>query len=209
VVKRPPTPFDPATMVLPAGELLYRVVTATRDATEFNPGEGAPTRFAFFGDPVVPVMYAADTEMAAVAETLLHNVPVEGGVVPYDRYSRKALVRLAVIRDVRLAVLHGLGLRRLKVDADDVTSSPASSYPTTVRWAEAAHQLGLDGLVWMSRMCNDTMAFSKAYVFFGDHCADAFTQDVSHARIFASPADQIWLIDRCAPLHVDVLLEPR
>jgi hypothetical protein len=205
VVKGPPTPFDPATIVLPAGDLLYRVVTASRPATEFNPGKSAPTRFAFFGDPVVPVMYAADTEMAAVAETLLHNIPVDGGIVPYDRYSRKALVRLAVIRDLRLGVLHGLGLRRLKVVADDVTSSPASTYPTTVQWAEAAHRIGLDGLVWMSRMCND----AKAYVFFGDHCADAFTQDVSHARIFASPADQIWLIDRCAPLHVDVLLDPR
>ena len=53
-------------------------------------------------------------------------------------------------------------------------------------------------------MCNDT----KAYVFFGDRCADAFTQDPGHARIFASPADQMWLIDLCAPLHVDVLLSP-
>jgi hypothetical protein len=56
----------------------------------------------------------------------------------------------------------------------------------------------------MSRQCNDT----KAYVFFGDRCAHAFVQDPTHARIFASPADQIWLIDRCAPLHVDVLMEP-
>jgi hypothetical protein len=30
-----------------------------------------------------------------------------------------------------------------------------------------------------------------------------------YARIFASAADQIWLIDLCAPLHVDVLLQPR
>src|SRR6202008_1900906 len=74
----------------------------------------------------------------------------------------------------------------------------------TVRWAEAAHNAGLDGLVWMSRQCNDT----KAYVFFGDRCAEALAQDPSHARIFASPADQIWLIDRCAPLHVGVLMEP-
>jgi hypothetical protein len=57
-------------------------------------------------------------------------------------------------------------------------------------------------MVWMSRLCNN----SKAYVFFGDKCADAFAQDPSHARIFASPADQIWLIDLCAPLHIDVLL---
>lgn len=204
MVKGPPSPFDPATVILPAGDLLYRVVSAPRTATEFNPGKGAPTRFAFFGTPVVPVMYAAETEVAAVAETLLHNIPADGGVVPYDRYSGKALVRLRVTRDLRLAVLHGLGLRRLKVVADDVTSSPASSYPATVRWAEAAHGIGLDGLVWMARMCND----AHAYVFFGDRCADAFTQDPSHARIFASPADQIWLIDLCAPLHVDVLLQP-
>lgn len=205
MVMGPPSPFDPATTTLPAGHLLYRVLSNTRRPTEFNPGIGTPTRFAFFGDPVVPVMYAADSEVAAVAETLLHNIPVEGGELTYDRYSDKALVRLAVTRELRLAVLHGLGLRRLKVIADDVTSSPASTYPTTVRWAQAAHAIDLDGLVWMSRLCND----AKAYVFFGDRCGDAFRQDPSHARIFASAADQIWLIDLCAPLHVDVLLAPR
>lgn len=203
MVKGPPTPFDPATVILPAGHLLYRVLSATRTAAEFNPGIGARTRFGFFGNPVVPLMYAADTEEAAVAETLLHNIPAGGGVLSYDRCASKALVRLAVSRDLRLAVLHGLGLRRLKVTAGDITASPASTYPTTVRWAEAAHGICLDGLVWMSRMCND----AGAYVFFGDSCAGAFTQDPGHARIFASPADQIWLIDLCAPLHVDVLLE--
>jgi RES domain-containing protein len=204
VVKGPPTPFDPAIDTLPAGDVLYRVFTTTRGAAEFNPGVGSPTRFGFFGTPVVPIMYAAQTEEAAIAETLLHNVPPEGGVLSYDRYSDKALVLLAVTRDLRLAVLHGLGLRRLKVRADEVTSSPSSTYPTTVQWAEAAHAIGLDGMVWMSRLCND----SKAYVFFGDRCADAFTQDPSHARIFGSPADQIWLIDHCAPLHIEVLLQP-
>lgn len=68
-----------------------------------------------------------------------------------------------------------------------------------MKWAEAAHGIPVDGTVWMSRLCNN----SKAYVFFGDKCADAFAQDTSHARIFASPADQMWLIDLCAPLHVD------
>ena len=149
-------------------------------------------------------MYAADTEEAAIAETLLHDIPADGGVLPYDQYAGKALVRLEVTRALSLAALHGMGLRKLKVTAQDLTASPASTYGETVAWAHAAHAAGLDGLVWMSRMCNDT----KAYVFFGDRCADAFTQDLGHARIFASPADQMWLIDLCAPLHVDVLLEP-
>lgn len=203
-MKRPPDPFDPATATLPTGHLLHRVLSATRTATDFNPGIGARTRFGFFGDPVVPIMYAADTEDAAIAETLLHDIPAEGGLLPYDQYADKVLVRLKVTRSVRLGVLHGTGLRRLKVTAAELTASPASSYATTVRWAEAAHGAGLDGLVWMSRQCND----SKAYVFFGDRCAAAFDQDPTHARIFASPADQLWLIDRCAPLHVDVLMEP-
>jgi hypothetical protein len=200
-VRRPPVPFDPATATLPAGHLLYRVLSATRTATEFNPGFGSPTRFGFFGKPTVPIMYAADTEDAAIAETLLHDIPVEGGLLPYDQYASKVL---ELTRSLRLGVLHGTGLRRLKVTAAELTSSPASSYRSTVRWAEAAHDVGLDGLVWMSRQCNDT----KAYVFFGDRCGQAFVQDPTHARIFASPADQIWLIDRCAPLHVDVLMEP-
>ena len=110
-------------------------------------------------------------------------------------------------RELRLAVLHGLKLRRLGVGPEDVTSSPASTYADTVHWAEAAHGIGVDGMVWMSRLCNSV----KAYVFFGDRCGGttgAFAHDLSHARIFASPADQMWLIDLCAPLHVDVLLEP-
>ena len=204
MVGRPPDPFDPATATLPEGHLLYRVLSATRTATDFNPGFGSPTRFGFFGRPKVPILYAADTEDAAIAETLLHDIPAPGGLLPYDQYATKVLVRLKVTRSVRLGVLHGTGLRRLKVTAAELTASAASSYHSTVRWAAAAHRTGLDGLVWMSRQCNDT----KAYVFFGDRCTDAFEQDPSHARIFASPADQIWLIDRCAPLHVDVLMEP-
>ncbi|SPM32956.1 hypothetical protein MRAB57_759, partial [Mycobacterium rhizamassiliense] len=203
VVSRPPNPFDPATATLPAGHLLYRVLSAARTATDFNPGHGGRTRFGFFGKPVVPVMYAAESEDAAIAETLLHDIPATGGVLPYDQYATKVLIRLEVTRQLRVGVLHGTGLRRLKATAAELTAGPASGYASTVGWAAAAHDAGLDGLVWMSRQCNDT----KAYVFFGDRCADAFTQDPSHARIFASPADQLWLIDRCAPLHVDVLME--
>lgn len=203
-MSRPPAPFDPATATLSAGQLIYRVLSATRTATDFNPGIGARTRFGFFGDPVVPIMYAAETEGAAIAETFLHDIPPDGGVLPYDQYARNVLVRLEVTRQLSVAVLHGMGLRRLKVNADDLTTSPASTYASTVHWAAAAHAVELDGLVWMSRKCNDT----KMYVFFGDNCNDAFLQDPSYARIFASPADQLWLIDFCAPLHIDVLMEP-
>ncbi len=170
-MSRPPVPFDPASATVPAGHLLYRVLSATRTATDFNPGFGSPTRFGFFGKPTVPIMHAADTEDAAIAETLLHDIPAEGGVLPHDQFASKVLVRLQLTQSLRVAVLHGTGLRRLKVTAAEPTSSPASTYRSTVRRAEAAHDAGLDGLVWMSRRCNDT----KAYVFFGDRCADETT----------------------------------
>ncbi|MEZ0343122.1 RES family NAD+ phosphorylase [Mycobacterium sp. pV006] len=204
VTPAPPKPFTPRTTVLESGARLYRVFTAAkgRSATTFNPGFGSPSRFAFFGTPTVPVLYAAATQEAAIAETLLHDVPVSGGILPYDAYARTVMARLEVARPLTIGVLHGLGLRTLKVTAGDLTASGADTYHDTVRWAEAAHDSGLDGLVWMSRLCND----AKSYVFFGDRCSDAFIQDVTFARLFATGADQLWLIDLCAPLHVDVLL---
>ena len=206
VTPDPPKPFNPKTATLDVGTQLYRVFTAAqgRTATTFNPGFGSPTRFAFFGTPVIPVLYAAATQEAAVAETLLHDIPVSGGILPYDTYARTVMARLHVARPVRVALLHGLGLRRLKVTAADLTASGAQTYPETVKWAQAAHDAAFDGLVWMSRLCND----ARAYVFFGDSCDDAFIQDTTFGRLFATGADQLWLIDLCAPLHVDVLLAP-
>ena len=202
----PPKPFNPQAATLDVGTQLYRVFTAAegRTATMFNPGFGAPTRFAFFGTPVIPVLYAAATEETAIAETLLHDIPVSGGILPYDKYARTVMARLQVARPVRVGILHGLGLRQLKVTAADLTASDAKTYPETVKWAQAAHDAEFDGLVWMSRLCND----AKAYVFFDDRCDDAFIQDSTFGRLFATGADQLWLIDLCAPLHVDVLLAP-
>src|SRR5687768_17271849 len=100
----PPNPFNPKTATLDVGTRLYRVFTAAEDrsATTFNPGYGSPTRFAFFGAPVIPVLYAAATEEAAVAETLLHDVPVSGGILPYDKYARTVMARLEVVRPIRV-----------------------------------------------------------------------------------------------------------
>ncbi|HNA99370.1 MAG TPA: RES domain-containing protein, partial [Marmoricola sp.] len=85
-----------------------------------------------------------------------------------------------------------------------LTSSPASSYPETLRWAQAAYDAGYDGCVWMSRMCNN----ARAYVFFGDRTADSIRVDPGFGRLFATGTDLAWLIDLCAPLGVDVLPPP-
>ena len=77
----PRSPFTPATSHGAAGVKLYRVHRNTRAATEFNPGVGAPTRFGFFGDPVVPILSAAATEDAGSAHVSERLVYVELAVL--------------------------------------------------------------------------------------------------------------------------------
>ncbi|MFC5009066.1 RES domain-containing protein [Nocardioides plantarum] len=202
-VADPPDPFDAEPVVLDEGTLLYRTHGEGRRVTEFNPGIGAPTRFAFFGDPPVPVLYAAETEEAAVAETLLHDVPLGGGILSFDDYRKRIMGRFAVRRTLRLARLHGLGLRRLEVDNTDVIDVHGPGvYERTVAWAEAAHDAGFDGVEWMSTRCNS----DRAQVFFGDRVdADDLAQDVTFARVFGIESGFNWLVDICAPLRVDVM----
>lgn len=200
-VPAPPSPFDADEEILSPGTRLFRVHSNTRTVTEFNPGHGAPTRFGFFGSPVVPLLYAADTQEAAVAETLLHDVPAAGGVVPYAAYADKLLGAFHIQLGLRLARLRGLGLRRLGVEARQITDTDASDYPKTVLWAQAAHEAGFDGIAWTSRRCDDT----RAVTLFGDHCAGALRQDTTFARLFQAGPGLDWLIAVCAPLHVDIL----
>ncbi|WP_158726492.1 RES domain-containing protein [Tomitella fengzijianii] len=200
-IPAPPAPFLPRAELLPRGHRLYRVHSSVRTVAEFNPGHGSRTRFAFFGDPVVPVLYAADTAEAALAESLLHDVPAAGGLLPYSAYRDKVMGLVEVRRRLRLASLRGLGLRRLGIEARHVTDTAASEYPRTVAWAQAAHAAGFDGVAWTSRKCND----ARAVVLFGDRCAGALRQDPSFGRMFQSGPGLDWLIEVCSPLRVDVL----
>lgn len=202
MVNLPPPPelFDAEAADLPGGSTIYRLHRRAFGATSFNPGPKPPSRFAFFGTPPVPVLYAAENEQAAVAETILHDVPVTGGFILPEQYENALLSRIETRRALRLAVFHGLGLRRLRVAAEQLTASGAWAYPQTVKWAQAAHGAGFDGIVWMSRMCND----AKAYVFFGDRCGDAFEQNTTYARILGIAPDDQWLVDLCQPLGVDL-----
>ncbi|MHA7281970.1 RES family NAD+ phosphorylase [Arthrobacter sp. TMS2-4] len=199
-------PFDPLPWSLEEGTQLYRVYkpAPNRHANTFNPGGGPGTRFAFFGDPKVPVLYAGHTEESAVAESLLHDVPKEGGRLSRGDYADRAMARLTVRRELRLVRYMGLGFRRLRASADEITTTEASKYPQTRMWGQAAHAAGFDGIVWMSRQLNEAQAF----VFFGDDgrvASEDLEPDPSFARSFAVPDDVDWLTDMCEPLWVDVL----
>lgn len=195
--------FVPQEFVLAAGSSLYRLFSngPDRGANQFNPGFGPRTRFAFFGNPKVPVLYAADTEEGAVCETLLHDIPLGGGDLRPDDYADKVMARLTTVRPLQLASFMGIGLRMLGVDASEITATAASHYGEIVLWATAAHEAGFDGAVWMSHRCNT----DRAYVFFGDRVsASDLVMDPTWARAFGLEPDLTWLSDFCAPLHINV-----
>ena len=205
----PPTPFQAQEHVLQRGTVLYRVFGnanhgegSPRRVTGFNPGIGSRTRFAFFGAPFVPVLYAADTEQAALCESILHEVPPGPGKVLYRNVADRVCAPLAPTRDLRLASLMGDGLRVLGTEAKQVTDTMADQYDRTVRWAEAAHEAGFDGLVWMSSRRNT----DRAYVFFGDRVQSGDLEPLPlHGRIFAAGPGFDWLADYLNGLNIEIL----
>lgn len=188
--------------MLSAGEDIYRVFSNGRRGNEFNPRLGGQTRFGFFGDPPVPILYGAQGPEAAVCETLLHEVPVTGGRIFFDDYSTKVMGLVRRRRDLRLASFMGIGLRRLKIEARDLTDTEASQYARTVLWAAAAHRAGFDGVVWMSRRDKA----ERAYALFGDRVSeDDLEVSADFGLLFESGVGLDWLINFCGHLHVEVM----
>ncbi|GAA1134272.1 RES family NAD+ phosphorylase [Arthrobacter flavus] len=204
MVREPPNPFSPQTEMLAAGQPLFRVYSnRVPSPVSFNPGFGSGGRFHFFGDPLIPVLYAAETQIAAVCETILHEVPKKGGYVEHEDYRTSVMAEIQPASELRLASFLGTGLRTLGIGAVNLTDTTSSHYPRTVKWAEAAHAAGFDGVAWMSGRENS----SKAYMFFGDRVSES-DLEVSPggvSRIFASGKDFDWLVDHCAVMKIDVM----
>ncbi|WP_306233258.1 RES family NAD+ phosphorylase [Agrococcus beijingensis] len=203
----PPEPFDALTHLLAGGSGLNRVHHQSREATAFNPGRGMPTRFAPFnvdGAPI-PTLYAAASATAAVCESILHDVPLSGGLLPAARYEQYVESGLRVTRDLRLAMLKGEGLRRLGVSPQQLTATEGDVYGSTVHWARAAHAAGFEGVVWMSARDNS----AEAYMLFGDRVAadDLMITAEGAGRLGVGTDGFRWLSAYCSLVKVDVLLE--
>lgn len=202
VTPDPPVPFEPRTIVMPRLTGMYRLHDNKYRTNEFNPGPKGAGRFHFFGAPPVWVLYTASTEAAAVAETLLRNIPAAGGHISYGDYQSKVMAAMEIKREVRLASFLGTDLRALRVTPEQLTTTPGENYPQTRKWAEAAHAAGFDGIAWMSRQDNS----GRAYMFFGDRVTENDFEVVpGSGRIFAVGPDRDWLTDLCAPMHIEVL----
>ena len=198
----PPHPFGALDEIVSDGSPLYRIHSFRFRAAQFNPGIGSPTRFAFFGTPVIPTLYAGDTEDAAFCETILHDVPLRGGIIYPAQYAGRQCSRLIVRRDLRLASLVGLGPRSLGVRAADVCGTDAKHYGDTVRWAEAAHGAGFDGIAYPSKQASGR----RATVYFGDRVSESdFEPDVSYRWYMDDTDGFSKMYDLCSRIQVRVL----
>lgn len=174
-----------AVYVWETGRPLLRVADDQFGATEFNPCQGEPTRFApLLADAqCVPTLYTAETLDAVLMESVFHDVildrpdhdPPEVYLADLETVRRSTI---ASQRDLRLGRLDDDALVALGLDRAELIDSDADSYPETVRWAEHAHRHGaaddqpLDGLIWHSRRAAQGLASRElVVVLFGDRVA--------------------------------------
>jgi RES domain len=116
----------------------------------------------------VGTLYGAEDDAGAVAEQLFRPVPVAETVKRVRRARLLPLMisSLAASRPLRLASLHGHGLRRVGATRAELIDSEADQYPALARWGQALHDCPAapDGIVWRSRHYDDGYVF----VVFGD-----------------------------------------
>jgi hypothetical protein len=166
----PPALPKPLVETWQAGVPWLRCHHVELGASEFNPGLGGGRFHPFAGRDgrVVPSLYGASTLDGALSETIFHAVPLRGPARAIRRSSLRPMVvsTLVARRDLRLAQLHGHGLRRFGVSRRDLIDCEADQYVTTRRWARALHGSAahVDGLVWISRL-HDT---ARSLMLFGD-----------------------------------------
>jgi hypothetical protein len=172
----PPKPrpsFEPLLEVWPAGQPLYRVHPILHPANELfatdRPARFRPLRAA--AGEIVPMLYGAASEEAALAESVLHDVAPRGPrAIAFESLVPIGLACLIPQRDLQLAMLHSTGLDRLRLRNAGLIDTLPSRYRDTLPWGQALydHPLHLDGIVWMSRRYNSV----RACVLFGSTTSD-------------------------------------
>ena len=167
--------MDPLLHSWPAGEPIIRVHSIDRSGDAFNPGAGPRGRFhpvRTRDGAVVPWLYGAEDEEAALCETIFHDL----AFAPGERVSEAVLKGQAISaviprRELSLALLAGLGLRRLGVGRAEIIEGGPTTYEGTVRWAQALHDCPAlpDGIMWMARPHD----MKRSLVLFGDRVGQA------------------------------------
>ena len=224
---RPPTPLTPAdkfpvgaplnhlvgewsrTRVVdawPPGGSLHHCHQRRFGAAEFN-GTGLP-RYRFspihdFTGRVVPTWYAASTPQGAVAESLLHDIPIgrTGAYLTAGQFQGRLVSNLAPARRLRLVRLDHDGLRVLGRRPADVTETEADRYISTARVAQLLYDTtDVDGLAWVSRRRN----IDCVVMLFGDRVAARDLPVAGTVHDFDTMGGSTWLYDYVTTLGIQL-----
>lgn len=170
-VPPPPEALLLTTVAWPAGAALHRVHLDRYAGDEFNPGVAGNARFSPIRTPggtPIPTLYGGSSFVCAAMETVFHDVPFAPGLKTLDkaRLNRQVYSVLTPARDLVLADLRSVALRKLGVPRARLIDTEKDAYPLTRVWAEAIHARHpeVQGLCWTSRQ--DDAA--QAVMVFGD-----------------------------------------
>lgn len=208
-----PTPAPPATLhvtpwTLTSKQVLHRVHSDQYQADEFNPGKKGNARFSPIRDnegKAIPTIYAAMTFDAAAMESVFHDVSHAPGYKNYakDKLEGQVHSQVQAQRDLKLADLSSVALRKLGVQRKQLIDTEKSEYPNTRLWAEAIHAKheNIQGLSWISRQ-DDT---ARAVVLFGDRVPQGTLQQVGSPRnLLRDEQAYAELLDLADRIGVDV-----
>jgi hypothetical protein len=159
----PADQLDPLIHEWRPGKPIVRCHNVRFDATEFNatasPGRFRPVRRR---GRIVGTLYGAEDDAGAISETAFHDVPVgvERPLVRLSALTPFVVSTVTARRDLRLASLHGHGLRRLGTTRARLIDLEADQYPTLAAWGQAIHDCPAepDGIAWRSRHYDDAHA---------------------------------------------------
>ena len=156
-------PGNPVSVVLLAGERLWRVHGLGNVPTEFNPTARPGPRP---GEPVLggrfdstdggyAYWYGASSEGGAFAESFARQLDyTKAGPrpLPYRLVTDRGISVVRTARELHLVVVHGAGAQQLGHDTW-LTTCDEDNYPITREWAQAVRRWepDADGLIWKSR----------------------------------------------------------
>ena len=107
-------------------------------------------------------LYGSEDLAGAVSETVFHDLPVGAGprFLRIEALAPMVASTLSPLRALRLASLHGHGLRRLGATRAQLIDSEVDRYPELAAWGQALHDCPADpdGLVCRSRHYDDAYA---------------------------------------------------
>lgn len=202
-------PLNITLETLEAGTALHRVHKEEYAADQFNPGVRGNARFSPIKDEkgdAVPTMYAGETVDCALMETIFHDVPHTPGLKTLGKRKLNGQVHsiLTVQKDICVASLTSIPLRRMGIRKSDLIETEKDRYPETREVAESIRNQHPDvqGLVWVSKQDDKALA----YVLFGDRISKGvITQSSSGADLLEAPTfNQVLdLADRLDVLIID------